>query len=103
MGSMQPLPQRGFALNLSWDLDPDCPGRALVDGYKDSTTTINGLHMWICALRVVIENDGAVLSWSGEFDDEIDAVCTLVNGRPETVALPGLEGDWIILAVPHEN
>lgn len=93
----------GLDVALVWALDSEFPGRAWPCGPVGPTSlsfSINGQPMHVWALRV--EYDSSTYSTTDpEFEEELDAVLVLIGERPEVCQLPGLDGSWVIVAVPH--
>ena len=91
-------------IDIEWTTYPELPWRAFPIGQDSSAgrVAVNGLEIFVHALRVHDIGRGNVQTAYGEdFGEEVDAILTAAGGRVQTTDLPGLDGDWIIVAHPY--
>jgi hypothetical protein len=93
-------------VTIEWEEEEDqFPGRAWPANRRPETLlAVNGLVVCLYALRV--HDSGPCdeqVAHGADFAEEVDAIQTAGGGRLATVELPGLEGDWIIVAHPFGN
>lgn len=90
-----------LALLFTWQTEEENPGRA----WPTRPITISGHSVHLFALRVM-DVRGYQFAWDDDHDAEAQAVCqselvaaqTMAEGRLEAHELPGLAGEWIIVA-----
>jgi hypothetical protein len=63
--------------------------------------TMAGHPVHIYALRVKDDEKGYQIAYASGFSDEVEALQKISDGRLNAMPLPGLEGDWIILAMSY--
>ena len=84
----------------AWRLDSSFPGRAWPDDAWEGLA-FSGLWMHLFAIRVQDDGGGVQVAWEDAFAADVCSVQRINGASLQTVELPGLEGDWIVLAHPH--
>ncbi len=102
----------GTSTGYEWELDPNFPeGRARPKDLPSSQfapdLSINGISMHVEAYKVRWWRDGELgrilVACDDSFEREVAAICDLEGSDcwPQVHELPGLPGEWLVVAFPY--
>lgn len=85
-----------------WDVDLDTPGcaRPKAGGGDAFVLVVAGCFLHVFAVRVTVDGKGDQVPVDPQYARELQYVQDQAQEPVDTVRLPGLEGDWVVLTEP---